>query len=1663
MRKIFFIAFLFLSVASQVEAQYGNEWIDYNKSYFKVSTARDGIYRISYADLQSAGFPVTTIDPRRIQLFYRGQEVAIHIQGQGDAVFNSTDYIEFHGERNDGSRDALLYSPTTAQPHPYYNLFTDTTAFFLTYHLTPLSGKRMASYFRNNTENIPPETAHRATARTVISENYALGRSFSFEDVTQNTFFDQGEGWTGIRFQEGQNRTYLVNGITSISGSGNMEITVFLAGRDDLVHNATILAGPDEVNVRSLGTVSWNDYATYSFTATISPSDVAPNGNLVVRVQCNGVNGENDLISVSYVEVNFDQQFNAGGTTKKFTVTSSMGNPDAFLQISNVPAGALMYDISDRSNVQRVGYVSSGNNGSVILQNAQPTRELLVTSEFLTPDIQRSFMRDLDPSSFNYLIITHPLLRQSTGNSMDPVLDYGTYRASAEGGGYDTIIVNVDELFNQYNYGETSPLALYEFLRRVVNEGDVDYLFLIGKGMDASVNFHRNPQGYIEQNIYGTTLRLRDLVPSAGMPGADMYFTAGLDGTEHVPAIPTGRIPAVNAGQVSAYLEKVKTMESQPYDDLYRKDVLHLSGGISALELVVFNRYMNDFGRVAENLYLGGNVETIRKDNTEVVQLININNEVNDGQNLITFFGHSAPFVTDIDIGFVSDPALGYNNPDKYPMFLINGCQAGQFFSSEVVFGEDWILAGNKGAIGFIAHSSYGFSSTLRRYTEIFYETAYSDTTFMSLGIGDIQKEVARRYINQAGTAAVNVAQAQQMVLLGDPATALFGAQKPDYETNSNQLFISTANDEPLTNQLDEIYMNVIVRNFGQARRDSLLVEVTQTLRDNSVRVYDSLFQRVYYQDTLRVRIPLEVDAFGNNQFQVRLDPENALTELNENNNSGILNFFIPSNATRNLFPLNFGIIPDRNVTLTTSSTSLFPEPRSYSFEIDTSAVFNSPARQTGVIQATALASWEITLAEPGDSTVYYWRTKYTNPAEGESNEWQTTSFTFIENGPEGWTQREYPQFIQNRYIGLQTDAERRKLVFQETPVDVSIYTGGSASEVTNQDVSFKVGGTEYSIEGQYCRNNTINFIAFDRTTAVPYLASPFPIRDPRLCGRQPQIINSFSNTFIDAGDLANYIDAVDEGDVILAFTIGYPSFAAWSTETRTKLTEIGLAADEIQNWIPGEPIIIAGRKGSDPGSAVVIRTSGTPASEQDLTLLETVIGYQTMAMIESVLVGPASQWNQLFQRIETSGDDQTSLRLMGVTLTGEESVIFNEIDNYATDLASVDATQFPYLRLQLNMSDEKDFTAPVINDWLISYEGVPEGYLLPEEFARPTVSLEEGETFENSFQFINISSKSFTDSLTVRYELFNRRTRTTIQNDRRIPAPDPGDTTRFTITTETAGNAGDLDYTVFVNPFILPEQYYDNNLVDQGRYFTVNGDNVNPVIDVVFDGEYIMDGDIVSPTPFISARMVDNNDFLLKQDTVGVNLLFKENCQGCTFRRISFSSPLLNWYPASEDQPYRLEFRPERLNDGIYTLQIEASDASGNTAGDKPYEINFQVINESSITNFYPYPNPFSTSTRFVFTLTGAEIPTGIKIQIMTVTGKVVREILQDELGPVHIGNNITDYAWDGRDEFGDKLANGVYLYRVVLQSGGEPLEHRATGGDRAFEKGVGKLYILR
>ncbi|HNP20000.1 MAG TPA: C25 family cysteine peptidase [Fulvivirga sp.] len=1676
-RHTIFLLLILTCAAIQGNSQaYGDEWIDYNKQYFKVTLSQDGIYRLSYADLTNAGVPINTIDPRRLQLFYKGNEQAIFVQGQGDAVFNTTDYIEFYGKRNDGTADARLYRPVEAQPHQLYSLYSDSSAYFLTWNLTPTNGKRMASYSENNTGGLSPASSHNQEVRLLNVGTYSPGQGFSTEEFTKFSYFDYAEGWTSPFIQENQSIDFVLTGIVNgVQPDGVPNLEVLLLGVDNLSHDVAVEVGQNVASLRSLGTVQFNNFEKSVFTSPLQWADISAGGNITVRVTALGVSGGNDRISIPYVRLFYPQTFNMqSAATKAFRLKSNPVNK-TYLEISNAASSTQLYDITDVDNVIRVGSNVNGSGISAIVNGTISERKLYANaSAFITPVIKKAHFRSINAASHDYIIISHKLLMQPASGSSNPVKSYAGYRASTAGGGYDTLVVDMDMLYNQYNYGLKGPLAIFDFMRYLVDNGDPKFLFIIGKGLDPSVNFHRNPNGFINVTKLGVTHQIRDLVPSAGNPGSDMIFTAGLNGTTYEPAVPVGRLPALTSAQVMAYLNKVMESEAQPFDDLWHKNLLHLSGGISASELVNFRSFMDGFGAIAEDVHLGGKVQTIAKTSGSTVELINVADEVNKGVSLVTFYGHSAPSITDIDIGFVTDPIFGYNNVGKYPMFLINGCNAGQFFKADILFGEDWILAPNKGAIGFIAHSSFGFANNLKRYSDIFYEVGYGDSIFISKPVAQVQQEVAKRFISVSSASPNNVTQVRQMVLLGDPAVKLFGPELPDYGITDNDVTVDSFNSDPVTAESDSFAINIIVRNYGRTRSDSIKVAVSRTLSDNAVIVYDSIYPSVKYLDTLVFTIHKGTEnGFGNNRFAIQLDSDFTIPELNENNNNAIIDFFIPLFGTKNIYPNDFAIVSEQPVEFLTQATNLLEGTREFLLEIDTVKTFNSPFKKQQTSSAKLLVSWTINLLpdiSANDSTVYFWRTKFAQINEGESDEWVVSSFIYIKDSPEGWSQSVFTQMDENNLSGLNRNETKQNFDYLRTYRSLDITNFGGDNPANNTDVSVRIDNIEYMISnGFLCRDNTVNLIAFDKNTAVPYSVF-YPIfSDPKTCGRQPQVINSFRFNELETGgdDIIKYIDNVNEGDTVVLFTIGDPQIANWSATVRSKLEEIGALTSNLAALQNGEPYILVGKKGAPAGAATEIKTNISPETEQQLQLNTTFSGVFSSGSMSSTIIGPASQWGSVVALANVSESpvtDQYSYDIIGVSSSGEETPLFNAVNTFPIDLSTVEASSYPYLKLNFKNSDDVNLTPPQLNRWQVFYEPVAEGIVIADEESVLKAKVQEGQIVERTYGFKNISKKQFSDSLSVKQILNNVDNRRTTINEFKIMKPAPGDTTKFKVTINSRNNVGLNDLNITVNPRIEPELIYENNTLDLRGLIDVERDNRNPVLDVLFDGRYILNGDIVSPTPLITIRLRDENPFIANTDTTGMNIFIKQECETCSFKRVPFSSNQIQWTPSTnKKEDFRVDYKPEKLEDGRYTLRVEASDVSGNPSGTEPYLISFEIINESTITNFYPYPNPFSTSTRFVFTLTGSEIPQEIKIQIMTVSGKIVREITQNELGTIRIGNNMSDFAWNGHDEFGDQLANGVYLYKVIVKQNGERLKQRGTSADKAFTKGFGKLYILR
>ncbi len=1619
MRSFLSLLFLFFSSIASL-AQVGNEWINFSQSYFKIPVGKDGIYRLTHSDLQAAGFPVES-DPKKFQLFHRGVEQRIVVEGETDGQFNSADFIEFYGRRNDGTLDASLYKPSASQPHQYFNLFSDTTSYFLT--VGSANGKRMISHNEPNTGNLPAETYHLDEKLLLLTNEYSPGVDYG---EILNTFFDVGEGWMSGKIFQTQSVDYTITNIVqTVPAGGQPELEVQMVGRGPMAHAVEIYVG---TGLRLFASHTFAGFDHHNIKAPIQWSDIAADGTLTVRVKVNGVGGQPDRISITFVKLRYPQTFNAANAEKTLELLPNAGG-NSFIQVVNPPVNARLFDITDPSNVNRISGTISGTLDAVV-PSSLTSRKIFLSASTITPPVKSVSFRQIFPGQHDYIIIGHPLLRRPALGYSDPVKAYAEYRASAEGGGYDTLLINIQQVYDQFNFGETSPLGIYKLLEFLTNSSSPKYLLLIGKGLDVWYKYYRNPSTFSD---------FKDLIPSAGYPGADMAYSTGLAGTQFEPAIPTGRIPATKAEQVAAYLNKVKEADALPYDDLWRKNVLHLSGGREEGEPELLQSYLKDLETVAVDYHLGGKVSALAKYSKDI-QLVNVSKQVNEGVNLITFFGHSSATNLDFDIGYVSDAIMGYNNKGKYPTLLMNGCNVGAYFLNYATFGEDWVLARDKGATAFIAHGSYGFTNLLKRYADYFYSVGYQDSTFIDQGIGDIQKEIAKQYMATTISSAANTTQVQQMILLGDPAVKLFGASKPDLEINADNVSIESMDGQPVTALTESLALKLRVRNFGQAKPDTIRIEVTRTLSDNSAIVYDSLYPVTKYSDTLFFLIKKgREETSGTNSFKITIDPDNVLSEITKENNTATKQFVVPLNGTKNLYPVNFGIVNTDEASLAFQATDLLSDEREFLLEVDTLNTFDSPYKQQFTVKGKVLARHKIQLLT-SDTLAYYWRTKLAQPLQNESTEWNESSFTFIPDGPEGWAQVHFPQYLKDETLGLVQDAALRRINFKETVTDVDIRTYGSNHPATNTDVSIKVNNEEFNLtqQGFICRDNSINLIAFDKNSATPYIGVKFKWynRGNRACGREPWIINNYVPGDMVTGDgldMIQFVENVQEGDSVVMFSIGDAQYSAWPAAAKSKLGELGLSVSQIEGLSSGEPVVIFARKGLAPGSATILKSSGAPADVQELDVDRTVTGRYSSGEMTSTLIGPALSWQSLTSKSrEVNATDQISFDVIGVRLTGEEEILLTDVVGYQ-DLSAVEANDFPYLKISFKASDEDDLTASQLQNWIVAFTPVPDGLLV---FDGPVQqqTINEGEQWIGQYNFVNITDKTFSDSLSVHTEFFNQPLRVSETGVIKIKAPLPGDTTDFSLAMNTLGKAGVNDVQVYVNPKKVPEQYYENNLLQLRGYLLIEEETIKPVLDVSIDGRYIENKDYVTPSPLILIKIFDENQHILKIDTSGIKIFLAAPCasEPCALLPVSLSSSQVQWHAATETTPFTIQYQPSNLVDGVYTLRVEAKDGKNNSSGTGPYQIQFTIKNETSLTISDPYPNPFSTSLFFKIVITGDNVPDAFDMQVITANGKLVTHYANYSDVPFHVGTNLL--TWDGTDQGGNKLPGGVYIYKMMI-----------------------------
>ncbi|MEZ5055249.1 MAG: hypothetical protein R2807_10895 [Chitinophagales bacterium] len=193
MKKILHIICLLGFISISQAQPYGNEWIDYSKTYYKFKIAKTSLYRITYAELSNLGIPNNQLRGTYFKIIRNGNEIPLYVSTNGQ--FGATDFIEFYGEKNDGKPDSLLYKNPADQPHDKLNLFSDTAVCFLT--IDPFNINARITQQVNDLSVIP--SPEKFCYYSIYFTGTGLFRGLPISSVYSqlyNSDFDIGEGHT---------------------------------------------------------------------------------------------------------------------------------------------------------------------------------------------------------------------------------------------------------------------------------------------------------------------------------------------------------------------------------------------------------------------------------------------------------------------------------------------------------------------------------------------------------------------------------------------------------------------------------------------------------------------------------------------------------------------------------------------------------------------------------------------------------------------------------------------------------------------------------------------------------------------------------------------------------------------------------------------------------------------------------------------------------------------------------------------------------------------------------------------------------------------------------------------------------------------------------------------------------------------------------------------------------------------------------------------------------------------------------------------------------------------------------------------------------------------------------------------------------------------------
>ncbi len=1144
---------------------------------------------------------------------------------------------------------------------------------------------------------------------------------------------------------------------------------------------------------------------------------------------------------------------------------------------------------------------------------------------------------------------------------------------------YRTKLLDIEDIYDEFNYGIKNAKAIKEFLTFSYQNWQQPapiFVLLIG---DASWDPKKNSPTSVKQ----------DYVPTYGNPVTDNWFVC-FDGEDDVlPDMFIGRLAIETNEMGEQIFNKVEKYAALPSAD-WKKQLLFINGGFNDTEQIRFgsqttgiiNKYVTPppsscvpvvISKELDGLYEGEKRE-------EIIEAIN------KGKLWVNFIGHGGSGTW--ELMFHDEQIFQLENSECLPFVTSLTCHTGRFANPEITnFGENFVNYSEAGAIGFVGTSGWGFVYEDDQFANKLFETVLKDT------VHQLGKALAFSKIKLWGALSNNVytkSVIYQYAFLGDPAINLTLPDKPDLIISE-----SSVNWAPLTPVEDDslVQFNVKIFNYGMATVDSVQLKITDNFKSAAAaEIFNRKIQPIGYLDSITV--PLEIsDKAGEHSLEFTIDPDNVLAEADETNNRITTSLFVGSSRITVSMPKDNQIVTELNPRLQINNPASDTENPGYYFEIDTTTNFNSNAliQSESIPEGIIVTKWQPQLQK---NTLYFWRCRKTE--DSIQDNWVSSCFKMDDNF--GWTQQEFSQFKDNKFVNTELIQNGIQLLLEKTIFRVES-SGRDDLDVTvifinSNSVADARRGHNIAVCDVY--GNIVEFQSFDSHDSPEDVAA------------MVEFLNVIpTNYYVLAGIKDSGAQSMTEAAYLALEQIG----SQYCRDVRFR-----------DGWA------IIGKKGAAIGSVpekLVKRFEGA------VIVNDTLKNYNPTGEIFSTEIGPSNGWNQLFWEVSTpSSETKILLDVIAYNKnTSNWDTLFTNLSNSSGEtLSAIEAKNYPLIKLKGNLSSQDRLTTPLLQNWKVAFEPVSDIAIKKKVVEFSSDTLIEGSLLKISADVYNVGHIS-EDSVAVKLYYKNANNETRLIEKITLVNIEVNSFKSFIQHWDSKGNVGVNQVLVEIDADDKINELSENNNLFSGQV-VVLADTIEPDIVVSYDGRQIVVGDYVSQQPLILVEVYDDNPAQIENDTSRIHLLLDGE-------RINYNSneqviSLLSLESEADSSlKAKLRFVP-LLTNGEHALEISVKDVSDNLVYQRD---EFKVVSELQIINLFNYPNPFSDNTNFTFHLT--QPVERVVIKIYTVAGRLIHKIERQNCEA-----GFQQIYWNGFDMDGDALANGVYLYKIIARAGSEQVE---------------------